>query len=75
MLLKVGDKAPAFKLPDADMESIDLAAYQGKKHIVLFSTRKMERRAVPRRPPIFQTMRKTSRLRIASCSASTVKIV
>ena len=36
MLLKVGDKAPAFKLPDADMESIDLAAYQGKKHIVLF---------------------------------------
>ena len=36
MLLKVGDKAPAFKLPDADMESIDLAVYQGKKHILLF---------------------------------------
>lgn len=36
MLLKVGEKAPMFVLPDADMASIDLAAYQGKKHIVLF---------------------------------------
>lgn len=36
MLLKVGETAPAFTLPDADMEPIDLAAFQGKKHIVLF---------------------------------------
>ena len=35
MLLKVGDKAPMFALPDADMETVDLAAYKGKKHVVL----------------------------------------
>lgn len=35
MLLKVGDKAPLFALPDADMKSVDLAEFQGKKHIVL----------------------------------------
>ena len=36
MLLKVGDKAPAFSLPDADMETVDLAAYHGRNHVVLF---------------------------------------
>ena len=36
MLLKVGENAPEFSLPDADMESVDMAAYKGKKHIVLF---------------------------------------
>jgi len=36
MLLKLGDQAPVFSLPDADMESVDLAAFKGKKHIVLF---------------------------------------
>lgn len=36
MLLKVGDCAPAFSLPDADMARIDLARYKGGKHIVLF---------------------------------------
>jgi peroxiredoxin Q/BCP len=36
MLLKAGDKAPMFLLPDADMETVDLAAYTGKKHVVLF---------------------------------------
>ena len=36
MLLKVGDKAPMFVLPDADMETVDLAAYKGTKHVVLF---------------------------------------
>ena len=36
MLLKVGENAPVFSLPDADMESVDMAAYKGKKHIVLF---------------------------------------
>ena len=36
MLLKVGDKAPMFALPDADMKTVDLAAYKGKKHVVLF---------------------------------------
>jgi peroxiredoxin Q/BCP len=36
MLLKAGDKAPMFLLPDADMETVDLAAYSGKKHVVLF---------------------------------------
>ncbi|MBK7462243.1 MAG: redoxin domain-containing protein [Betaproteobacteria bacterium] len=36
MLLKVGENAPAFSLPDADMETIDLADCLGKKRIVLF---------------------------------------
>ena len=36
MLLKVGEKAPAFSLPDADMETVDLGSYHGKNHIVLF---------------------------------------
>src|SRR5574343_1406477 len=36
MLLKVGEKAPSFSLPDADMETIDLARFQGQKHIVIF---------------------------------------
>jgi peroxiredoxin Q/BCP len=36
MLLKPGDIAPRFSLPDADMETVDLAAHLGKSHIVLF---------------------------------------
>lgn len=36
MLLKVGDMAPAFVLPDADMETVDLANFQGKRRIVIF---------------------------------------
>ena len=36
MLLKVGENAPTFLLPDADMETIDLANCLGKKRIVLF---------------------------------------
>lgn len=35
MLLKAGEKAPMFALPDADMETIDLASFVGRKHIVL----------------------------------------
>lgn len=36
MLRKVGEIAPGFSLPDADMNMVDLAAYQGRKRIVLF---------------------------------------
>jgi len=36
MLLNAGETAPTFALPDADMETVDLASYLGKKHIVLF---------------------------------------
>jgi peroxiredoxin Q/BCP len=36
MLLKAGVSAPTFSLPDADMETVDLGSYKGKKHIVLF---------------------------------------
>lgn len=36
MLLKVGEIAPVFALPDADMATVDMARYHGKKHIVLF---------------------------------------
>lgn len=35
MLLKNGDIAPTFRLPDADMETVDLANFLNKKHLVL----------------------------------------
>ena len=35
-MLKVGQLAPTFVLPDADMESIDIAKYQGKNNVILF---------------------------------------
>lgn len=35
MLLKTGEQAPVFSLPDADMETVNLADYKGK-HVVLF---------------------------------------
>jgi peroxiredoxin Q/BCP len=35
-MLKVGEAAPTFVLPDADMEAVDLAAFRGKNHVVLF---------------------------------------
>ena len=34
--LQVGDKAPDFALPGTTAESIKLADYLGKKHVVLF---------------------------------------
>ncbi|MCL2525190.1 MAG: peroxiredoxin [Betaproteobacteria bacterium] len=36
MQLNAGETAPSFALPDADMETVDLAAHLGKKCIVLF---------------------------------------
>lgn len=35
-MLKVGDAAPAFALPDADMETVDIAVYRGAKNVILF---------------------------------------
>ncbi|AVR89074.1 peroxiredoxin [Thauera aromatica] len=35
-MLKSGDIAPAFSLPDADMETFDLASSAGKHHVVLY---------------------------------------
>jgi peroxiredoxin Q/BCP len=35
-MLKAGQEAPMFVLPDADMELIDIARFQGKKNIILF---------------------------------------
>lgn len=35
-MLKVGQAAPVFVLPDADMESVEIAAFLGKTNIVLF---------------------------------------
>jgi peroxiredoxin Q/BCP len=35
-MLKAGDRAPDFELPDADMEIISLADYQGKHDVVLY---------------------------------------
>lgn len=35
-MLKVGQAAPMFVLPDADMEDIDIAQFRGNKNVVLF---------------------------------------
>ena len=35
-MLKAGQAAPMFVLPDADMELIDIAQFQGKSNIILF---------------------------------------
>jgi thioredoxin-dependent peroxiredoxin len=35
-MLEVGQVAPPFSLPDADMESVDLAQFKGKKNVVLY---------------------------------------
>ena len=36
MMLQPGQSAPAFTLPDADMQSVDLSSFLGKKRIVLY---------------------------------------
>ena len=35
-MLQPGKIAPAFSLPDADMQSVSLSAYRGKKNVVLY---------------------------------------
>ncbi|AYH44077.1 peroxiredoxin [Azoarcus sp. DN11] len=35
-MLQIGDIAPTFSLPDADMEDFDLAAERGRHHVVLY---------------------------------------
>lgn len=35
-MLKAGQVAPMFVLPDADMEPIDIAQFHGKNHVILF---------------------------------------
>jgi peroxiredoxin Q/BCP len=35
-MLKPGQAAPEFTLPDADMELVSLAAFQGRQHVILF---------------------------------------
>ncbi len=35
-MLKVGHTAPMFALPNEDMDTVDLATYNGKNHVVLF---------------------------------------
>jgi len=35
-MLQIGHAAPNFTLPDADMESIKLADYKGRQHVVLY---------------------------------------
>ena len=35
-MLQLGKQAPRFSLPDADMEQVDLDAYIGQKHVVLY---------------------------------------
>lgn len=35
-MLKAGDQAPTFSLPDADMERVDLTRQLGKTHLVLY---------------------------------------
>lgn len=35
-MLAPGQTAPEFTLPDADMQTVDLAAFRGKKNVVLY---------------------------------------
>lgn len=35
-VLHAGQSAPLFSLPDADMETVDLAQFRGKHHVVLY---------------------------------------
>src|SRR2546428_13794411 len=35
-MLQAGQPAPLFSLPDADMETVDLGQFRGKKHVVLY---------------------------------------
>ena len=36
VMLLPGQTAPAFSLPDADMQAISLSSFKGKRHVVLF---------------------------------------
>ena len=35
-MLKAGQAAPTFVLPDADMEPMDITGFRGKNHVILF---------------------------------------
>ena len=35
-MLQPGQAAPTFELPDADMQTVNLSAFKGKKHVVLY---------------------------------------
>ena len=35
-MLQPGQPAPTFELPDADMQTVALSAFKGKKHVVLY---------------------------------------
>ena len=35
-MLQPGQTAPAFVLPDADMQTVSLSAFKGRKHVVLY---------------------------------------
>src|SRR5258708_4674115 len=35
-MLQPGQSAPSFALPDADMQTVSLSAFKGKKHVVLY---------------------------------------
>src|SRR5258708_6128779 len=35
-MLQPGQSAPSFALPDADMQTVSLSAFKGKKHVVIY---------------------------------------
>ena len=35
-MLQTGQAAPTFELPDADMQTVNLSTFKGKKHVVLY---------------------------------------
>jgi peroxiredoxin Q/BCP len=35
-MLQPGQPAPSFELPDADMQTVNLSTFKGKKHVVLY---------------------------------------
>jgi peroxiredoxin len=50
--LAAGQTAPSFALPDADMQTVSLSAFKGKKHVILYF--------YPSSPPTFPTTRSSS---------------
>lgn len=47
--LKPGDDAPLFILPSSDGKKVNLTAYRGKSHVILYFYPKDDTPAAPRR--------------------------
>jgi alkyl hydroperoxide reductase subunit AhpC len=68
-MLKVGQTAPDFELPDADMEMIGLRDFHGRKNLVLYFYPKDGTPSCTRRPSISVNWKSNSTSTIRSCLA------